>query len=81
MQAGPLGALQVAENCKRKGLGSTVCKAMAKKLSELKADTFACVNKKNTPSIKMFEKIGFLHVDDVYWVMAYPKEMFHWTAD
>lgn len=74
-----LGALQVDENQKRKGLGSLVCKAMAKKLSDIDADAFACVNKKNIPSMKMFEKLGFHHIDDVYWIIAYPEKMFYWV--
>lgn len=65
-------------NYKRQGLGSTICRVMAKKLADLDMDSYACVNKNNVPSIKMFEKIGFRHVDDVHWIMTYSTEMFTW---
>jgi ribosomal protein S18 acetylase RimI-like enzyme len=79
LQAGPLGALQVDENHFQRGFGTIVAKAMAKKLAESGKDTFALVGQQNIPSQKMFEKIGFKHVDDAYWLRTLPTVDFHWT--
>lgn len=78
LQAGPLGALQVDERHRRKGLGTLVAKAMVIKLAEMDQDTFALVNTTNTPSRTMFEKIGFEVQDYCYWLRTFPNT---WTDD
>ncbi|XP_034473649.1 uncharacterized protein LOC117781042 [Drosophila innubila] len=64
---GSLGVLQVRETHKRLGLGSLMVRYMSKKISELKQEVLAPVVTENTPSRKMFEKLGFQHIDNVYW--------------
>lgn len=78
LQAGPLGALQVDENYKRRGLGTLVAKAMAVKLADMDQDTFALVNTTNQPSRTMFEKIGFKLADYCYWLRTFPNT---WSGD
>lgn len=78
LQAGPLGALQVDENYKRKGLGSLVTKKMCLIMAEMNQDTFALVNVTNAASRKMLEKVGFKAIDKCYWLRNFPKEPFEW---
>lgn len=78
LQAGPLGALQVDEKFKRKGLGTLVAKAMAMKLADMDQDTFALVGTQNLASRAMFEKIGFINQDYCYWLRTYPNT---WSYD
>lgn len=81
LQAGPLGALQVDEKHLKKGYGSIVTAAMAKKLAALNQDCFALVNNSNIPSKRMFEKLGFRHTDFAYWLRTYPTVPFQWSDD
>lgn len=78
LQAGPLGAVQVDEGHLKKGLGSLVTRAMAKLLADMDLDTFALVGAENTPSQKLFEKLGFKIVDHVYWLRTLPIVPFEW---
>ena len=80
LQAGPLGALQVREKFKRRGIGSVLTLAMCKILNNNDMDTFALVNPTNFPSQNMFVKLGFKQTDDAYWVRNYPlDDTFKWT--
>lgn len=45
---------------------------MVKKLASINMDTFALVGCENVPSQRMFEKIGFKIINDVYWTRTYP---------
>lgn len=82
LQAGPLGALQVREEFKRKGLGSLVITAMCKILANYDMDTFALVGIQNLASQNMFKKLGFQHTDDAYWLRTYPyDESFKWSDE
>jgi len=56
---GSLGMLQVVESHKRLGLGSLLVRYMSKKISELDEEVLSSVLTENTPSRKMFEKLGF----------------------
>jgi ribosomal protein S18 acetylase RimI-like enzyme len=72
-QPGTLGALQVQDKFKRQGLGSWVTKSMAKALADdLDRDTVALVDDDNEASKKMFEKLGFQHIDDAYVSRSLP---------
>lgn len=72
LQAGALGALQVQESFKRRGIGSLVVTAMAKVLANKNMDTFALVGNTNESSKKMFEKLGFSRNDNAYWLRTLP---------
>ncbi|GAB0099331.1 glycine-N-acyltransferase-like protein 3 isoform X1 [Sergentomyia squamirostris] len=74
LQSGALGALQVDEQFKRRGLGTLVAKAMIRKLTDLRMDTFAFVNVDNAPSRRMFENLGFIQIDYVYWLRTLPTD-------
>ena len=78
LQAGPLGALQVDERHFKKGYGLMVVKSMARKMVLIDRDTFALVGPRNIPSQKMFEKAGFRHIDDAYWLRTLPTFDFTW---
>lgn len=47
---------------------------MIHKMSELDLDTFALVGFENTSSQKMFEKIGFKKIEEVYWLRNLPTD-------
>lgn len=72
MPSGPLGALQVDEDYKRKGYGSLILKLMAIKLAEIDHDTLGCIVLKNVASHDMFKKNGFKVVDNVYFMTTEP---------
>lgn len=82
LQTGPLGALQVAEKFKRRGIGSLVTLAMCKILANNEMDTFALVGEQNFSSQNLFTKLGFKHADDVFWLRTFPTdETFKWQDD
>lgn len=81
LQAGFLGALQVKDSYKRRGLGSLVVKVMAKKLAAMGHDTTALVGEANLPSRKLFESLGFKLLDTAYWLRTYPLNDFHWVDE
>lgn len=82
LQAGPLGALQVGEKFKRRGIGSLVTLAMCKILANSDKDTFALVGNHNIASQNMFLKLGFKHTDDAFWLRTFPlDEKFEWRDD
>ncbi|XP_035912823.1 uncharacterized protein LOC118512459 [Anopheles stephensi] len=72
LQAGPLGALQVDADYLRRGFGTVVAIATAKQIAALGHDCFALVNAANVPSKKMFERIGFKHDGEAYWLRTIP---------
>lgn len=78
LQAGPLGALQVDEEFKRRGLGTLVAKKMCSILAEMGQDTFALVNVANIASRNMLEKLGFKEIDKCYWLRNIPNEPIEW---
>uniref|UniRef100_A0AAG5DSD7 N-acetyltransferase domain-containing protein n=1 Tax=Anopheles atroparvus TaxID=41427 RepID=A0AAG5DSD7_ANOAO len=78
LQAGPLGALQVDPGYLRRGFGTIVAVAMAKKIATLGQDCFALVNAANIPSKRMFERIGFKHTDEAYWIRNFPTVPSDW---
>ncbi|GAB0099334.1 glycine-N-acyltransferase-like protein 3 isoform X1 [Sergentomyia squamirostris] len=74
LKSGTLGALQVEQDCRRRGLGTLIAKAMIRKLTDLRMDTFAFVNVGNVPSRRMFENLGFIQIDYVYWLQTLPTD-------
>ncbi|XP_062138697.1 uncharacterized protein LOC133847559 [Drosophila sulfurigaster albostrigata] len=66
---GSLGLLQVLSSQKRLGLGSLMVRVLSKKIAEQNLDVFAPVVTENTPSRRMFEKLGFEKIDDIYWTL------------
>ena len=82
LQAGSLGALQVREKFKRRGIGSILVLAMCKILANSELDTFALVGEKNLASRNMFNKLGFKHTDDCFWLKTYSiDKTFQWSDD
>ncbi|XP_053675804.1 uncharacterized protein LOC128726046 [Anopheles nili] len=71
-QAGPLGSLRVVAGYFRRGFGTIVTIAVAKQIAALGQDCFTLVNRKNEPSKRMFEKIGFKHDGEAYWIGTRP---------
>ncbi|KAH8409366.1 hypothetical protein KR222_001793, partial [Zaprionus bogoriensis] len=66
---GSLGLLQVLESHKRLGLGNLLVRYLSKQISALGDEVLAPVITENTPSRKMFEKLGFQQIDYVYWTV------------
>ncbi|EDW03848.1 GH11461 [Drosophila grimshawi] len=64
---GALGLLQVVETHKRLGLGSLMVRYLSRKISDLGDEVLAPVVTENTASRKLFEKLGFQKIDNVYW--------------
>ncbi|EDW75791.2 uncharacterized protein Dwil_GK15128 [Drosophila willistoni] len=64
---GSLGLLQVLESHKRLGLGNLMVRYLSKQISALGDEVLAPVVHVNTPSRKMFEKLGFQPIDRLYW--------------
>lgn len=78
-QFGGLGLLHVTDKYKRKGLGSTIVKTMAKRLALLGSDTIASVVTHNQPSLNMFQKLGFREIDEVSWIHTVPLVPSKWV--
>lgn len=82
LQAGSLGALQVRKKFMRKGIGSLVALAMCKILANNDMDTFALVGPQNIAAQKMFNRLGFKHLDDAYCLRTYPyDETYEWKDE
>ncbi|XP_017854354.1 uncharacterized protein LOC108607818 [Drosophila busckii] len=64
---GRVGMLQVQESQKRLGLGSLMVRYISKKIMEQGEEVLAAVVLENVASSKMFEKLGFKQIDNVYW--------------
>ncbi|KAH8377482.1 hypothetical protein KR093_005692 [Drosophila rubida] len=64
---GSLGLLQVVASHKRLGLGSLMVSYLSTKIAELGQEVLAPVVTENMPSRRMFEKLGFKKIDNVYW--------------
>ncbi|XP_050082232.1 uncharacterized protein LOC126569294 [Anopheles aquasalis] len=78
LQAGALGALQVDPDYLRRGFGTVVTIAIAKKVAALGHDCYALVNGTNIPSRRMFQGLGFEHTDEAYWVRTVPTVANEW---
>lgn len=79
LQAGPHGVMQVLDTHMRRGLGSLVLKALARKLAEMGLDSCACVGADNLASIGTFEKAGFVVIDDAYWMRNIATDPVEWS--
>ncbi|KAM7340993.1 uncharacterized protein ACRADG_001121 isoform 3-T5 [Cochliomyia hominivorax] len=72
LQGGFLGALQVKDNYKCLGLGTTVTRATSRYIADQGDDVMALVNEENKPSRAVFEKLNFKVTDRCYWLRSYP---------
>lgn len=79
LQAGPVGALQVADKHQGRGLGTVALQAITNQIAQLGHDIYGCVSRENHVSRNLFEKVGFKYVDDTYWLRTYPTVPFEWT--
>uniref|UniRef100_A0A182QV71 N-acetyltransferase domain-containing protein n=1 Tax=Anopheles farauti TaxID=69004 RepID=A0A182QV71_9DIPT len=70
-QNGALGLLGVV--AQRKGYGSLVIKALARRLAEQGHSTYASVRRTNTASRRLFEKLGFRVVGEASWLKNMKK--------
>lgn len=63
----------------RQGLGSLITRAISSKIAKQGHDVTALVNKNNTASCGMFERLGFKVIDTAYWLRTFPtKKGFSW---
>lgn len=82
LQSGPLGALQIKPNFKRRGIATLLIIAMCKILANMDQDTFALVNHSNIAASHMFLKLGFKQADDTYWLRNFPSDgTVEWVDD
>ncbi|XP_068151065.1 uncharacterized protein [Drosophila tropicalis] len=72
LQGGYLGALQVRESHKRRGLGSLLTREISHRIASLGQDVMALVNPKNAASCGMFDKLGFKVIDQCLWLRTEP---------
>lgn len=80
LQCGALGALQVREKFMRKGIGTVLALAMCKILASMNMDTFAFVIPSNIASQKIFCRLGFKQMGEVYWLRTSPIDgPFKWN--
>uniref|UniRef100_A0AAG5DFG6 N-acetyltransferase domain-containing protein n=1 Tax=Anopheles atroparvus TaxID=41427 RepID=A0AAG5DFG6_ANOAO len=78
MQKGAMASLGVAE--RRKGYGTLVVKAFAKKLAELGHNSYASVLVDNEPSKALFESVGFKAIGRVNWVRNCERKFVEWSS-
>ncbi|XP_060666254.1 uncharacterized protein LOC132798409 isoform X2 [Drosophila nasuta] len=64
---GALGVLHVLDSHRRLGLGSLMVRCLSKKIAALDEEVLAPVVVENTASRQMFEKLGFMKIDTIYW--------------
>lgn len=81
LQAGPVGVLQVDNDCRGQGYGSLVCRAISRKIGEAGDDVYAGVFEANTRSRRMFESCGFKMVDTAHWLQINPTVPFEWKEE
>lgn len=66
-------ALQTLENYQKRGFGSLVTKALAKKVAELGHDSYTTIYDDNVASQNLFEKIGFQSKGRTYMLRTKTK--------
>lgn len=71
---GGLAILQTIEECKKKGYASIMAKYFSKHWAERGIDVFCFIMIKNTPSQRLFEKIGYEKEHGLNWILTVPKE-------
>ncbi|XP_049548226.1 uncharacterized protein LOC125959445 [Anopheles darlingi] len=77
-QFGALGSLQVVPEYLRRGFGTVVTVATAKKVAALGHDCYAVVIAGNVPSSGLFERLGFEHRDNAFFVRTMPTVPKEW---
>lgn len=65
---GLVGGLETDKQHFGHGYGSTVTKALSKKIAEMGDDIYAAVYDDNIPSHSLFKKLGFKRVGEVFFV-------------
>lgn len=80
-QAGPIGALQVAEKFQRNGYGKVIGAAITRQIGALGHDVYACVGLENEPSKRLFQSLGFSIVDRTFWLRTDPIVPFQWNDE
>lgn len=71
---GTHGILYVHEDCRRRGLGSLVIKALARQQAGKEHETLSSVVFDNDKSIRVFKSLGFHNIDKVHWF----KTQYQW---
>ncbi|XP_065080135.1 uncharacterized protein LOC135702983 [Ochlerotatus camptorhynchus] len=72
---GAIGPLEVAKNHLRKGYGSLIAKAIAKEVAKVGLNCYGTVVSTNTVSKAMFDKLGFVPVEDTYYVRTRARKL------
>ncbi|XP_058122351.1 uncharacterized protein LOC131293172 [Anopheles ziemanni] len=78
LMTGAHGVLQVPIEHSRKGYGTIIAKAMAKKLAKMGHNSYAYVTDTNEPSRALFDKIGFQNVGTMCWARTVPRKLVEW---
>lgn len=73
LETGDLSILQVEEKYFRKGYGTLVTVALAKKFADLGYDSSATILPGNSASQQLFENLGFRRIYDTHWIWTGPK--------
>ncbi|XP_050078284.1 uncharacterized protein LOC126565180 [Anopheles maculipalpis] len=78
LQCGAHGALEVPVEHRRKGYGTIVAKALAKKLAEMGFNSYAFIHTQNNPSREMFQKLGFEAIGILHWTRNEARKLVEW---
>ncbi|EDW64938.1 uncharacterized protein [Drosophila virilis] len=71
-QDGLLATLHVQNAYKRRGFGSLIVRALARRIADLGDDVTAEIYAENIPSVNMFNKLGFRVIDQCHWLNIAP---------
>ncbi|KFB42252.1 hypothetical protein ZHAS_00009931 [Anopheles sinensis] len=78
LPTGAQGVLQVPAEHARKGYGTIIVNAMAKKLAKMGQNSYAYIIDTNEPSRALFDKVGFQNVGTMYWARTVPRKLVEW---
>lgn len=67
---GVMGILQTDEQYLRRGYGSLVLKAAARKVAQMGHDIYSAVNEANIPSQKVVDRVGYNRIGYVYCIVT-----------
>jgi GNAT superfamily N-acetyltransferase len=65
---GALGSIHVLEKYRNKGFGKEIVISLAKQYRQMKKIPFAQIERKNTVSINLFRKLGFIKDRNTWWL-------------
>lgn len=65
-----MGVLQTDEKYTRRGYGAMVIKSLSKRVARMGFDVQVEIVESNTPSMSLFEKLGFKPIAKLQWIVT-----------